>query len=493
MIYKRGCNNRGKKDGTCSKCGERGSCGVYWYKFMWQGKLVRQSTKQGNDKVARQKEAAHRTRLAKEDDERQVKAGRLGCPVGQLARCPECDKWYDSNHSAQAGDGQFLCSAGCRVLWDRKAHVMPTLRSFCEQRFEAWAKASFERTCKNNWYWFRAGIRRLTAFEPIANSKLDEITNEKVSAFAAHEQTRPQNRGKGEDENRRGLAVSSINSTVRVLRRILRLANEWGVIEQSPKLGLLPGEHHRERVISHEEEALYLAVAPALLADVAAVLAGTGLRPDECYRLQWQDIAWSNGRNGTLLVKYGKTAAARRVIPLTPPVRAVFEQRWQRAGQPQHGWVWPAPTEIGHINHASLKKQHARTFRTINSRETDDEGNSAAKKNHALCVRPFVLYAFRHTFLTRLGESGCDAWTLARIAGHSSIAISSRYVHPSEDVVLDAMAKLAGHKSGHSAERRELPVSEDSKEVVDLKGNGWCARRDSNSRPIAPEAIALSI
>ncbi len=38
---------------------------VYWYKFMWQGKLVRESTKQGNDKVARQMEAAHRTSLAK--------------------------------------------------------------------------------------------------------------------------------------------------------------------------------------------------------------------------------------------------------------------------------------------------------------------------------------------------------------------------------------------------------------------------------------------
>jgi hypothetical protein len=23
----------------------------------------------------------------------------------------------------------------------------------------------------------------------------------------------------------------------------------------------------------------------------------------------------------------------------------------------------------------------------------------------------------RHTFLTRLGESGCDAWTLMRVAG----------------------------------------------------------------------------
>ena len=34
---------------------------VYWYKFMWQGASVRESTKQGNDKVARQMEAAHRT------------------------------------------------------------------------------------------------------------------------------------------------------------------------------------------------------------------------------------------------------------------------------------------------------------------------------------------------------------------------------------------------------------------------------------------------
>jgi hypothetical protein len=38
---------------------------VYWYKFMWQGKLVRESTKRGNDKVARQMEAAHKTSLAK--------------------------------------------------------------------------------------------------------------------------------------------------------------------------------------------------------------------------------------------------------------------------------------------------------------------------------------------------------------------------------------------------------------------------------------------
>ena len=31
MIYKRGCNKKGA-NGTCSKCGEDGACGVYWVK-----------------------------------------------------------------------------------------------------------------------------------------------------------------------------------------------------------------------------------------------------------------------------------------------------------------------------------------------------------------------------------------------------------------------------------------------------------------------------
>jgi hypothetical protein len=67
---------------------------------MWQGKLVRESTKQGNDKVARQMEAAHRTSVAE---------GEVG-------------------------------------IGEKKS--IPTLKEFCEQRFEPWAKATFEHTCQ---------------------------------------------------------------------------------------------------------------------------------------------------------------------------------------------------------------------------------------------------------------------------------------------------------------------------------------------------------
>ncbi len=411
---------------------------IYWYKFMWNGVLVRQTTKQGNDKVARQMEAAHRTSLAK---------GEVGI---------------------------------------REKKAVPTLKEFCDKRFEPWAKATFEPASANNWMWYRSGIRRLTAYDGLAKLPLDQITNEKAAGYAASERIRVQKRGEGKKE---GLATSSINSSLRVLRRMLNVAVEWGVIESAPKIQLLKGEARRERVITREEEDLYLSYAPRLLFDLATLLADTGMRPDECYRLRWENISWGSGRFGILRVTHGKTPAAKRVLPLTMRVRAVLEMRWERVQRPQEGWVFPATTKSGHIDQGSTRKQHSTVFKKAN---TDDRGKQLKKPR--LC--PFVLYAFRHTFLTRLGESGCDAWTLARIAGHSSISISSRYVHPSGDAVLNAISRLellaGGHNSGHSQEKRQLENRKETGKVIEELGSKWCARRDSNSRPNAPEAFALS-
>ena len=37
----------------------------WWYKFVWNGEPIRESTKQTNKRIAEQMEAAHRTSLAK--------------------------------------------------------------------------------------------------------------------------------------------------------------------------------------------------------------------------------------------------------------------------------------------------------------------------------------------------------------------------------------------------------------------------------------------
>ena len=219
---------------------------------------------------------------------------------------------------------------------------------------------------------------------------------------------------------------------------------------------------------------------------IAAVLADTGLRPEECYRMRWEELNWNKGKFGTILVVHGKTAAARRSIPMTPRVRFILETRWELAKKPLSGWVWAAPTKRGHVDHSSLKKQHARAFRLANAQIKKRNKETETEEPQ---IQPWVLYSFRHTFLTRLGESGCDAWTLARIAGHSSIMISSRYVHPSEDAVLNAMSRLSGHNFRHSQKIGEISEKKEQPQLTEGQGENWCARRDSNSRPNAPEAL----
>jgi len=163
---------------------------------MWKGELVRESTKQGNDKVARQMEAAHRTSLAK---------GEVGI---------------------------------------REKKQAPTLAEFAEMRFAPWAKSA---TSPKTWLdYYRPGLRTISNYKPIASLRLDEITSEHASDFAAWRQSQ-------------GLQVSSVNSSLQVLRRILHVADDWGVIEQAPKIKLLPGERHREHVVAQEEEVRYLA------------------------------------------------------------------------------------------------------------------------------------------------------------------------------------------------------------------------------------------
>jgi len=128
------------------------------------------------------------------------------------------------------------------------------------------------------------------------------------------------------------------------------------------------------------------------------------------------------------------------------------------------------------------------------------EQSTLVKRHHKACdlagIERLPFYTFRHTCLTRW-SSHMDPYTLAYFAGHSDFGTTRRYVHPNMDTGRAAMEKArevqGGHKSGHNAENTvaEGEPTEDrkSKSGEDLD---WYARVDSNHRPFAPEANALS-
>jgi len=371
---------------------------TWWYRFTWRGKAIRESTKQGNKRLAEQMEAAHKTSLAK---------GEVG-------------------------------------LRDRKP--VPTLKDFAEKEFKPFIESRFQNKPKTLEY-YKAGIKTLIDYAPLANCALDEITADKIAGFIA--------KLRGAE-----LAVASINRRLEVLRRMLKLAVEWGKVDKLlPRVEMLPGENHRERVLTTEEETRYLNAAstvgdnildahrralegiratergeepieprdPFLLRDATTILIDCGLRPEECFRLRWEQV-----RDGAAHIPFGKTENARRTIPLTERAAAILETRREAS---EGEWVFPAPTRSGHIEKSSLKKQHPKAC-------------TLAK------VAEFPLYTFRHTCLTRWAAH-MDPYTLGYLAGHSDFSTTRRYVHPQVQTVKEAIERARtrqpGAKSAQSA------------------------------------------
>jgi integrase len=86
------------------------------------------------------------------------------------------------------------------------------------------------------------------------------------------------------------------------------------------------------------------------------------------------------------------------------------------------------------------------------------EPHKNAVKNSGIKEREFVLYALRHSCLTRWGNSGMDAWTLARLAGHSNIRQSMTYVHPSDTALHAAIDRMSDVRGGDEIRDNEQNV-----------------------------------
>jgi len=165
------------------------------------------------------------------------------------------------------------------------------------------------------------------------------------------------------------------------------------------------------------------------LRDIATIIIDLGMRPEEVFRMTWENVHFNpagKARFGRIFNPFGKTVNARRNLSMTERVRALLEMRYEQQGRPTEGWVFPAPTKSGRIER--LERQHARALR-------------------ASGVKRFVLYSLRHTMLTRLGEAGADSFVIQEIAGHSSILVSSRYVHPTPERIENAFAALESYNA----------------------------------------------
>ena len=333
---------------------------VYWYHFYFNGQHIQRSTKQGNPRVARQMEAAHRTALAKGE-------------VGIVER-----------------------------------HPAPTLKNFAQRFVDAIQVRCAPKPRTIAFYVQKIG--RLLEFEPLATASLDAIDEARIEQYV--------------QQRAKQVAPATVNRELATLRRLLRLAHEWKEINRVPRIRMLPGERIRDYVLSHATERFYLEIAPQPLRDVAILLLDTGLRVGEAVNLLWRDVRLEpahGAKFGYLRIVEGKSKYAKRRLSLTSRVRAMLTARKQKS---RSAWVFPGASAEKPILVTSL-----------------DHKNAEVRKLLKLSGE-FVIHSLRHTMLTRLGEAGADAFTIMRIAGHSSVTVSQRYMHPTPETLERAFERL---------------------------------------------------
>ncbi len=333
--------------------------GVWWYGFTFRSERIQESTKQSNKRVAEQMEAAHKTALAK---------GEVG--IREHKPSPR--------------------------LREFKARFMDAVRVHCEEK---------PRTVA----FYEEKLDRVLEFEPLASSRLSDIDEAAIEAFV--------------QKRRRDVAPATVNRSLATLRRLLRLAYEWKLIDRVPRIRLLSGERSREFVLTHNQERLYLETASQPLHDVALLILDTGLRVGEALALEWRDVHFESvagPKCGYLQVRDGKSRNARRTVSLTARVAGMLADRAKDSKSP---WIFPGKMDRPFVG-TSLDHQHQKLRELLK------------------LPKDFVIHGLRHTMLTRLGEAGVDAFTIMRIAGHSSITISQRYVHPSSEAVERAFERL---------------------------------------------------
>ena len=394
-IYRRGCDKKGPQVDcrpTCSKCGQRRACGVYWYKFRW---TVKQSGGECQSYVIRKPARTRSRKRAREVEEEHRRALRLGMVHPK-------DPWPAPRPQVAP---------------------VPTLREFTKQflRFvEVHKRAGTRR-------FYEICVNRVLRFSALADALLSEMTGELISKYAQwRRSTCPAE------------SILTVNGELRTLRRMLGLAHEWGLIPQTPVIHELPGGKGRERVVSFAEEVLYLSKASQTVKDAATLAVDTGMRPNsELFPLEWSNVhleCTEDAPHGFVHVPQGKTDSAVRNIPLTPRTRETLLARKQLLVGPKGHkrlcgelkYVFPGEGNSAHL----VTVQHAHERAVANAG-----------------LEPFEFYCWRHTFGTRCAESRMDKFTLARLMGHSSPRVAERYyIHVTEPHVMTGFERFADYQ-----------------------------------------------
>jgi integrase/recombinase XerD len=261
---------------------------------------------------------------------------------------------------------------------------------------------------------------RIERYWPLANAPLRDINDRLITDFVLHLQ-------------RESLAAGTINRMLAAIRKLLYIAFREQHIDKPPQIKAIKGERKREFVFTPALKDELLRGMPEGSRPVVRVLFETGMRISEACALKWNDIIRNDEGRLIIHIREGKSAAAKRFIPLNHDAAEILEAQ-RNVSLSDYVFVRCPGIRV------DRKYWHVAPL----SRHTISHQFSKRSREMGL---PWdgVLHSTRHTALTNVGAAGAGAFEIMQIAGHSAVSMSQRYVHPRLDRLQELMDK-AGKK-----------------------------------------------
>ena len=218
---------------------------------------------------------------------------------------------------------------------------------------------------------------------------------------------------------------------------------------KSEKKGIMPTiQNARDRFLSIEEadkllkelkrnhqiKKEYKELKDPKLHDIAVISLHSGARASEIFNLKWQDVDFSNG----LMTLRDTKNTETRYAPMTKAVREMLKSRLPSE----------KPEEIDPNAYVFTDSEGEKIKEVSNSfeRVVDRLGFN---KNVTDRRKRVVFHTCRHSFASWLAIQGVPLYTISKLMGHKSIAMSERYSHLSPDHKKDAVNGLEAALSGH--------------------------------------------
>lgn len=151
----------------------------------------------------------------------------------------------------------------------------------------------------------------------------------------------------------------------------------------------------------------------------------TGLRINELRTLNISDVIDSNGNIATLLTLQGQNTKSGK--PRTVPIN-------RRAAQALKDYLATRP-EAKPSEPLFKSSGRGRISRSMCIRMFENTFANAGIKGASS-------HSMRRTFITTLHRNGTKIKVIARLAGHSSISVTDRYIDISEDEITEAVMGL---------------------------------------------------